>query len=70
VKHKVIVLTGAMQPARFRSSDAIFNLRCAVGALQVLTPVVCIAMGMIVQPAHMVAKNRAVGCFEAIVLVG
>ncbi len=32
---KTIVLTGALQPAAFKSSDAIFNIGCAIGALQV-----------------------------------
>src|SRR5882757_3178979 len=38
LKDKVIVFTGSMQPARFRNSDAVFNLGCAVGALQSLAP--------------------------------
>jgi L-asparaginase len=61
---KVIVLTGAMQPARFRNSDAVFNLGCAVGALQVLPPGVYIAMNGRVFPAAEVKKNRAAGRFE------
>ena len=36
VQHKVIVLTGAMEPAKFKSSDAIFNLGSAVAAVQAL----------------------------------
>ncbi len=35
---KTIVLTGALQPARFADSDAAFNLGLAVGAVQVLPP--------------------------------
>lgn len=61
---KVIVFTGAMQPARFRNSDAIFNLGCAVGALQSLPPGVYIAMNGQVHPAHAVQKNRAASRFE------
>ena len=38
IQDKVIVLTGAMQPARFRDSDALFNLGLAVGALNVCQP--------------------------------
>jgi L-asparaginase len=61
---KVIVMTGAMQPARFRDSDALFNLGCAVGALQVLSPGVYVAMNGQVTPADRVKKNRAAGRFE------
>jgi L-asparaginase len=35
---KVIVLTGAMQPARFKSSDAEFNIGAAATAVQLLSP--------------------------------
>ena len=31
---KTIVLTGALNPARFQGSDAVFNIGCAVGAVQ------------------------------------
>lgn len=61
---KVIVFTGSMVPARFRSSDALFNLGCAVGALQVLPPGVYIAMNGQVFPAAEVKKNRAQSRFE------
>jgi L-asparaginase len=61
---KTIVLTGAMQPARFRASDAIFNIGLAVGAVQALSPGVYIAMnGRIFDPAR-VRKNRERNCFE------
>ena len=61
---KVVVLTGSMTPARFRQSDALFNLGCAVGALQVLPPGVYIAMNGCVSPAGTVRKNRKAGRFE------
>ncbi len=61
---KVIVFTGSMQPARFRNSDAVFNLGCAVGALQSLPPGIYIAMNGVVAPAHTVKKNRAQSRFE------
>ena len=61
---KVIVFTGSMLPARFRTSDALFNLGCAVGALQVLPPGVYIAMNGQIAPAHAVRKNRAESRFE------
>lgn len=64
LKDKVIVLTGAMQPARFRDSDAVFNVGCAIGALQALAPGVYIAMNGVVAPAGTVKKNRAQSRFE------
>jgi L-asparaginase len=64
IKEKVIVFTGSMLPARFRSTDALFNLGCAVGALQVLANGVYIAMNGLVSPAHTVRKNRELSRFE------
>jgi L-asparaginase len=62
---KTIVLTGALNPARFRDSDAIFNIGCAVGAVQALAPGVYIAMnGKVWDPEH-VRKNRSQNRFES-----
>ncbi|MDE1958329.1 MAG: asparaginase [Xanthomonadaceae bacterium] len=62
---KVIVLTGALNPARFTGSDAVFNIGCAVGAVQALPAGVWIAMnGRVWDPAG-VRKNRAANRFEA-----
>ena len=66
IPDKVIVLTGSMVPARFRSTDAIFNIGCAVGAVQSLTPGVYIAMNGRVFPARTVRKNRDRGRFEKV----
>jgi L-asparaginase len=61
---KVIVLTGALNPARFQNSDAVFNIGCAVGAAQTLPDGVYIAMnGRIWDPAR-VRKNRDANRFE------
>ena len=65
VPGKVIVFTGAMQPARMRQSDAPFNLGLAIGALQCLGEGVYIAMNGRVFEAGNVQKNRAEGRFEA-----
>ena len=63
---KVIVLTGALNPARFQGSDAVFNIGCAVGALQTLPDGVYIAMnGRIWDPAR-VRKNRDANRFEGV----
>ena len=66
IPDKVIVLTGALAPARFRKSDAAFNIGCAVGALQALQPGVYIAMSGCIFPADKVRKNREAGCFEVV----
>ena len=65
VADKTIVMTGALNPARFRGSDAEFNIGTAVGAVQCLPPGVYIAMnGRIWDPAK-VRKNVAANRFEA-----
>ncbi len=66
VSEKSIVLTGAMQPAGFRSSDALFNVGVAVGAVCSSPPGVYIAMsGQIFNPAS-TRKNRERGVFESV----
>lgn len=66
IPDKVIVLTGALNPARFAGSDAVFNIGCAVGAVQSQRDGVWIAMnGRIWDPAR-VRKNRAANRFEPI----
>lgn len=63
---KTIVLTGALQPARFADSDAAFNLGLAVGAVQVLPPGVYIAANGQIFPADSVRKNQVLNRFEPI----
>ncbi|MCR6701943.1 MAG: asparaginase domain-containing protein [Dokdonella sp.] len=61
---KVVVLTGALNPALFNQSDAVFNIGCAVGAVQTLPDGIYIAMnGRIWNPAQ-VRKNREANRFE------
>lgn len=61
---KTIVLTGSMKPARFRNTDAAFNIGCAIGAVQLLPPGVYLAMnGRIFDPAR-VRKNCEHSCFQ------
>lgn len=59
VRDKTIVLTGAMQPARLRKTDALFNVGCAVMALQLLGAGVYIVMNGRVFDPRCVRKNRA-----------
>ena len=63
---KSIVLTGSLAPARFRQTDAIFNLGCALGAVAGIAHGVYIAMHGRVFEAGRVRKNRAAGRFEEI----
>jgi L-asparaginase len=63
---KTIVLTGAMVPYAFGSSDGLFNLGSALSFVQVLPPGVYIAMNGRCFPADRVRKNKPLGIFEAI----
>ncbi len=61
---KTIVMTGSIQPARFRNTDAAFNIGTAIGAVQCLPPGVYIAMnGRVFEPDR-VRKNREMNRFE------
>ncbi len=66
VGERVIVMTGALNPARFIDSDAVFNIGCAVGAVQALPAGVWIAMNGRIWDRHTVRKNRAENRFEAV----
>lgn len=63
---RVVVLTGAMQPALMRRTDAPFNLGFAVAATGLLDEGVYLAMNARVFEAGRVRKNRAEGRFESI----
>ena len=66
VPDKCIVLTGAMQPAAFINSDAVFNIGCALGAVQSKPAGVYIAMNGRIFDADRVGKNVAKNIFEEI----
>jgi L-asparaginase len=61
---KTIVLTGALSPARFQASDAVFNVGMAVAAVQTCPSGVWIAMSGQVFPGDAVRKNRELNRFE------
>jgi L-asparaginase len=63
---KTIVLTGAMIPYAFGSSDGLFNLGSALSFVQVLKPGVYLAMNGRCFEWDKVRKNRDSGVFEAI----
>jgi L-asparaginase len=66
ITDKIIVLVGAMIPYTFKQSDALFNIGCAVTAVQCLTKGVYIIMNGQVFTADNVQKNRQEGCFQPV----
>ncbi len=64
VEGKTVVLTGAMVPWAFGSSDGLFNLGSALSFAQVLPEGVFVAMNGRVFPWDGVRKNRETGRFE------
>jgi L-asparaginase len=66
ISNKVIVMTGAMQPAKFHMTDAVFNIAGAIMAVQILPFGVYIAMnGRIFDPVT-ARKNVDRNRFESI----
>src|SRR5436190_15005576 len=61
---KTVVLTGAMVPYTFGSSDGMFNLGTALAFVQTLGPGVYVAMNGRCFPWDGVQKNRRMGVFE------
>lgn len=66
VKHKTIVLTGAMIPIKFGSSDGLFNLGSALAFVQTLPPGVYVAMNGRYFNWDNVRKNKQTGVFEEV----
>jgi L-asparaginase len=63
---KTIVLTGAMEPARLRDTDAPFNVGAAIAAVQCLPAGVYVSMNGRIFPAETVRKNRDKKQFELV----
>jgi len=61
---KTIVLTGALEPALFKTSDALFNIGCGLAAVQTARPGVYIAMNGRVFDSSRVRKNLEKNRFE------
>jgi L-asparaginase len=66
IHDKTIVLTGAMVPYKFGSSDGLFNLGSALAFVQTLPPGVYVAMNGGCFVWNVVRKNRELGVFEAV----
>ena len=64
VPDKTVVLTGAMQPAAFKTSDGPFNLGFALAAAQLLPPGVYVCMNGRIFDPRSVRKNAEVDRFE------
>ncbi len=65
IRDKTVVLTGAMVPYKFGSSDGLFNLGAALALVQTLPPGVYVAMNGRWFPWNAVRKNRERGIFES-----
>lgn len=63
---KTVILTGAMIPYRFGSSDGMFNLGCSIGLVQALPPGVYVVMNGQYFDWRNVTKNRREGYFHTI----
>jgi L-asparaginase len=66
ITDKTIVLTGAMIPIKFGSSDGLFNLGSALAFAQTLPPGVYVAMNGRYFHWDNVRKNRQTGMFEEV----
>ena len=65
IKDKTIVLLGAMVPYQFKNSDALFNLGCAIAAVQTLGNGVYITMNGRIFNYDEVIKNKELGLFQS-----
>ena len=64
VSNKTVVITGAMVPYKFGSSDGLFNLGSALAFVQTLSPGVYVVMNGRYFNANNVRKNKETGEFE------
>lgn len=65
LESKTVVLTGALEPALFKTSDALFNIGCGLAAVQTAPSGVYIAMNGRIFDARRVRKNREKNRFES-----
>ena len=66
IKNKTIIITGAMIPYKFGSSDGRFNFGSALSFVQCLNPGVYVAMNGVYFQYNNVRKNKKLGVFETI----
>ncbi len=70
IKNKTIVLTGALIPYKFGSSDGLFNLGSSLAFVQVLPHGVYISMNGKYFTHNNVKKNKKTGKFESVCSTG
>ncbi len=63
IKNKLIVITGAMRPERFRNSDAETNIGCAIATANLMENGIFIAMHGIVKDYNEIERNLETGKF-------
>ena len=66
ITNKIIILTGAMIPIKFGSSDGLFNLGSALSFVQILEPGIYVTMNGRYFHWDNVKKNKKLGVFERI----
>ena len=66
ITNKIIILTGAMIPIKFGSSDGLFNLGSALSFVQILEPGIYVTMNGRYFHWDNVKKNKKLGIFERI----
>jgi len=66
IQNKTIVLTGALEPALFKTSDAVFNIGTAISAVQILNHGIYIAMNGRIFNHDNVRKNIDLNLFQKI----
>jgi L-asparaginase len=66
VPDKTIIITGAMQPAAFKKTDAALNIGCALAGVQILPSGVYIAMSGRIFAADKTRKNPQTDQFETL----
>ena len=66
ISNKIIILTGAMIPIKFGSSDGLFNLGSALSFVQILEPGIYVTMNGRYFHWDNVKKNKKLGIFERI----
>ena len=64
IENKTIVLTGAMIPFKFGSSDGLFNMGSALSYVQALSKGIYISMNGRIFDWRNVRKNKKLGVFE------
>ena len=63
LNEKLVILTGALRPERFTNSDAALNIGTAIGAANILSKGIYIAMNGLIQTANSAKRDKKTDCF-------